>query len=70
MKPFSFAHATHPQWRMAAGLVVAQLRAQMALPQHANKPPLGIVYFTDHYADEAQGLLDHLKQELPEVSDW
>lgn len=55
---------------MAAGLVVAQLRAQMALPQHANKPPLGIVYFTDHYADEAQGLLDHLKQELPEVSDW
>jgi small ligand-binding sensory domain FIST len=70
MRPFSFAHATHPQWRMAAGLVVAQLRAQMALPQHADKPPLGIVYFTDHYADEAQGLLDHLRQELPQVSDW
>jgi small ligand-binding sensory domain FIST len=70
MKPFSFAHATHPQWRMAVGLVVAQLRAQMALPEHADKPPLGIVYFTDHYADEAQGLLDHLKQELPDVSDW
>jgi small ligand-binding sensory domain FIST len=70
MKPFPFAHATHPQWRMAAGLVVAQLRAQIALPKHGAKPPLGIVYFTDHYADEAQGLLDHLKQELPEVSDW
>lgn len=70
MKPFSFAHATHPQWRMAAGLVVAQLRAQIALPQHASKPPLGIVYFTDHYADEARSLLDHLRQELPDVSDW
>jgi small ligand-binding sensory domain FIST len=55
---------------MAAGLVVAQLRAQIALPQHASKPPLGIVYFTDHYADEAQSLLDHLRQELPDVSDW
>ena len=70
MKPFSFAHATHPQWRMAAGLVVAQLRAQMALPEHADQPPLAIVYFTDHYADEAQEVLDHLRQELPQVSDW
>lgn len=70
MKPFSFAHATHPQWRMAAGLVIAQLRAQMALPEHADKPSLGILYFTDHYADEAQALLDHLRQELPQVSDW
>ncbi len=70
MKPFPFAHATHPQWRMAAGLVLAQLRAQMALPAHAAKPPLGLVYFTDHYADAAQALLDLLRQELPQVSDW
>lgn len=70
MKPFSFAHATHPQWRMAAGLVVAQLRAQMSLPAHAAKPSLAIVYFTDHYADAAQDLLGMLRQELPDVSDW
>jgi small ligand-binding sensory domain FIST len=70
MRPFSFAHATHPQWRMAAGLVVAQLRAQMALPEHADQPPLAIVYFTDHYATQAQELLDHLRQELPQVNDW
>ncbi len=70
MKPFSFAHATHPQWRMCAGLVIAQLRAQMALPAHAAQPSLGIVYFTDHYATDTQALLDMLRQELPQVSDW
>jgi small ligand-binding sensory domain FIST len=70
MKPFPFGHATHPQWRMAAGLVIAQLRAQMALPQNAQAPTLGLAYFTDHYADEAQALLDHLRQELPQITSW
>ncbi len=70
MKAFCVAHATHPQWPMAAGLVVAQLRAQMALPAHAAEPPLALVYFTDHYADAAQDLIAHLRQELPQVSDW
>jgi small ligand-binding sensory domain FIST len=70
MKVFSFAHATHPQWRMAAGLVIAQLKAQMALPAHAAKPSLGIVYFTDHFANEAQAMLEMLRLELPQVSDW
>jgi small ligand-binding sensory domain FIST len=70
MKTFPYAHATHPQWRMCAGLVIAQLKAQMALPEHADKPSLGIVYFTDHYAQDAQALLDALRQELPLVSDW
>ena len=70
MMPFTYAHATHPQWPMAAGLVVAQLRAQLALPEHTPKPALGIVYFTDHYASEAQGLLEHLRLELPAVTDW
>jgi small ligand-binding sensory domain FIST len=70
MKLFSFAHATHPQWRMAAGLVIAQLKAQMALPEHASEPALGIVYFTDHYADEAKDLMAMLREELPQVNDW
>jgi small ligand-binding sensory domain FIST len=70
MKLFAFAHATHPQWRMAAGLVIAQLKAQMALPAHASEPSLGIVYFTDHYANEAHAVLDVLRQELAQVSDW
>lgn len=70
MKLFPFGHATHPQWQMAAGLVLAQLRAHMALPDYASAPPLGLIYITDHYAAHAQDLLDHLSAELPEVSDW
>ncbi len=70
MKPFTYAHATHPKWRMAAGLVIAQLKAQIALLEHATHPSLGMVYFTDHYAADAQGLLEHLQRELPETLDW
>ena len=70
MKLFPTGHATHPQWRMAAALVLAQLRAQMALPDYAAAPTLGLLYITDHYANEAQALLDYLSSELPVVTDW
>ena len=70
MKLFPCGHATHPQWRMAAGLAIAQLRAQMALPDHASAPRLGLLYITDHYASEAQAILDHVRTELPLVQDW
>lgn len=70
MKLFPFGHATHPQWPMAAGLVLAQLRAQMALPDYASAPTLGLLYITDHYAAHAQEILDHLGAELPEITDW
>lgn len=67
---FPSGHATHPQWRMAAGLVLAQLRAQMALPDYAHSPTLGLLYITDHYSADAQEILDHLSAELPEITDW
>lgn len=70
MKRYPHAHATHPQWRMAAAMVVAQLRAQMALPDHAAQPSLGLLYITDHYADEASAILECLSAELAEVTDW
>lgn len=70
MKLFPSGHATHPQWIMAAGLALAQVRAQMALPEYASAPTLGLLYITDHYADDAQEILDHLSAELPEVTDW
>jgi len=70
MSLFPFGHATHPQWQMAAGLVVAQLRAQMTLPGHAAKPRLGLLYITDHYANDAAEILSHLREELPLVKDW
>jgi small ligand-binding sensory domain FIST len=55
---------------MAAGLVLAQLRAHMALPNYASAPTLALLYITDHYAPHAQEILDHLSAELPEVTDW
>ena len=70
MKLFPCGHATHPQWRMAAGLAIAQLRAQMALPDYASAPRLGLLYITDHYAGQAQAILTHVRAELPGVTDW
>jgi small ligand-binding sensory domain FIST len=70
MKLFAQGHATHPQWAMAVGLVVAQLRAQMALPDYASSPSLGLVYLTDHYAAHAAEVLALLNTELPLVRDW
>ena len=67
---FPYGHATHPQWSMAAGLVLAQLRAHMALPGYAAAPSLGLLYITDHYVSHAQDILDYLTAELPEVTDW
>lgn len=56
---------------MAAALVLTQLRAQLAAqPADAAVPTLALVYLTDHYAVQAQDLLDHLMAALPEVTDW
>jgi small ligand-binding sensory domain FIST len=70
MKRFAYGHATHPQWGMAAALVLAQLRGQMALPDYVKNPTLALLYITDHYAGAAQDILAHLRAELPEVTDW
>lgn len=70
MKLFPYGHATHPQWQMAAALVLAQLRAQMARPEYANSPTLALLYITDHYAGQAQEILEFLSGELELVTDW
>jgi len=70
MKLFPYAHASHPQWRMATGSLLAQLRAQMAQPGYASSPTLGLLYITDHYAAQAEAILAYLSAELPEVTDW
>lgn len=67
---FPYAHASHPQWAIAVGSVVAQLYAQMAQDGYAKSPTLGLLYITDHYAPHAQALLDHLRRGLPRVRDW
>jgi small ligand-binding sensory domain FIST len=55
---------------MAAALVLAQLRAQMALHGYASSPTLALLYITDHYAGDADEILEHLSAELPLVTDW
>jgi small ligand-binding sensory domain FIST len=70
MKLFPYAHATHPQWQMAAALVLAQLRAQMALHGYASAPTLALLFITVHFAGSAQDILEHLGAELPLVTDW
>jgi len=73
MNRYLLAHATHPQWRMAATLVLAQLRAQIASRASRGAglaPNLALLYITDHYANEAEAILAHLSAELPEVTDW
>jgi len=55
---------------MAAGLVLAQLRAQITLHGYAGNPTLALLYITDHYAAQAQEILAHLSAELPEITDW
>ena len=70
MQTFSYAHATHPEWQSASALVLAQLRGQMSSSLHAVTPTLALLYITDHYAQDAQEILDHLSAELPSVTDW
>lgn len=70
MKLFPCGHATHADWREASAQVLVQLRAQMQLPSHASAPTLGLLYITDHYAADAQQLLDHLSEGLPQVRAW
>jgi small ligand-binding sensory domain FIST len=70
MPLFPYGHATHPQWQMAAALVLAQVRAQMALHGYCASPTLALLYITDLYAGHAQDILDHLQAELPTVPDW
>jgi len=55
---------------MAADLVLAQLRACMKQDMYAARPGLGLLYVTDHLANDAQALLDYLVAELPDVKHW
>lgn len=67
MKLFAHAHATHPDWRMAVALAAAQIDAQRsdATGRHISQPTLGWVYFSDHYASQANALLGDLQRRWP-----
>ena len=62
MQAFAHAHATHPDARLALGLVCAQLDAQLA---DRPAPTLGWCYLTDHHAPAAEALLAELRERYP-----
>jgi small ligand-binding sensory domain FIST len=70
MKLFPYAHATHPDWRMAVELALVQLRALLSNPDYCRAPQLGVLYITDHFAGQAPAILDTIAKELPTVQSW
>lgn len=71
MHPFLHAHATHPDWRMALGLVQAQLQAQRRQSwgeSGSSSATLGLLYITDHYSPHAPDILAALQAQWPGVS--
>jgi small ligand-binding sensory domain FIST len=67
MKRFPHAHATHPDWRTALSLVLAQLDGLRRQPEYDLVPTLGWVYLSDPLAPHAEDLLAGLQQWEPGV---
>lgn len=58
------SHATHPDARLALGLALASLRSRWPADV---QPTLGLCYFTDVLAPQAEALWAELRQAYPEV---
>ena len=67
MPGFLVGHATHPDWKAALALAVVQIDARREAHGAAgtDPPTLGFVYFTDHFADQAEALLAELRARWP-----
>jgi small ligand-binding sensory domain FIST len=67
---FVVGHATHPDWRAALVLAAAQIEARRAEHEASAAGPLtlGFVYFTDHYAGQAEALYAELCVRWPGVA--
>ncbi len=70
MLRFVVGHATHPQWQGALALAAVQIDAQIDAQIGPGRlvPTLGLVYFTDSYAREAEPLLAALSARWPGVA--
>jgi len=70
MPQFLVGHATHPDWRAALALAAAQIDSRAAAQATSDAGPLslGFVYFTDHYAGQAEALYAELRQRWPGVA--
>jgi small ligand-binding sensory domain FIST len=70
MNAFLVGHATHPDWRGALALAAAQVEARRAEHEASARGPLslGFVYFTDHFAGDADALVAELRRRWPGVA--
>ena len=70
MHGFLVGHATHPDWRGALALAAAQVEARRAEHEASARGPisLGFVYFTDHFAGDADALVAELRRRWPGVA--
>jgi small ligand-binding sensory domain FIST len=70
MSAFLVGHATHPDWRGARALAAAQVEARRAEHEASARGPisLGFVYFTDHFAGDADALVAELRRRWPGVA--
>jgi small ligand-binding sensory domain FIST len=69
MPGFLVGHAAHPDWRAALVLAALQIEARQAAHEASGAGPLtlGFVYFTDHYAAQADALYGELRLRWPGV---
>lgn len=69
MTRFRHGHATHPDWRMATELALAQIEGRQGQSGWAQGGNLGFVYFTDPFASNARDIVALLTQRTG-VADW
>ncbi|NYE24888.1 FIST signal transduction protein [Pigmentiphaga litoralis] len=58
---FPWAHATHPDWRMAASLCLAQIE-HASRTETGRQATLGFLYLTDHFAEASDDILAFLRE--------
>jgi small ligand-binding sensory domain FIST len=66
---FRYGHATHPDWRMATELALAQVDGQRGDPASASGGNLGFVYLTSELAASTSDVVELLKTRTG-VDDW
>ena len=65
---FIVGHATHPDWRGRAGAGRRRRSTRSTRRQRRPSASLGFVYFTDHYAPQAEALYEALHARWPGVA--
>lgn len=69
MNRFLHGHATHPDWRMATELALAQIDGRRGQPGWCAGGTLGLVYFTASLAEHADDMLALLQSRCG-IEDW